>query len=121
MTVHDNRSITAVNRNGVELTIDLEGEDGFSPLELLLASLGSCGAVDFALLMSKQREPVTPFEVQVDGLKEDNRMQWLGVTYRLEADPDAKKVERARLKTATDLCTVSRTLASGTSVEHVVT
>jgi putative redox protein len=120
MTVDATRSITAVNRNGIQLTIDPEGERGFSPLELFLTALGSCSAVDLALLMKKQRDPVTPFSVDVDGLKEDTRMQWLRVTYRIDQDVDARKLERARVKTAEDLCTVSRTLASGTQVDHVV-
>jgi putative redox protein len=120
ITAHDEWSMTAVNRNGVELTIDGKGEHGFTPLELLMAALGGCGAIDFALLMTKQRDPVTPFTLDVDGLKEDLRMQWMRVTYQLQGDPDAIKVERARVKTATDLCTVSRTLTSGCPVEHVV-
>jgi|SRR5262245_8399816 len=120
LTAHDAWSMTAVNRNGVELTIDGKGEHGFTPLELLMAALGSCGAIDFALLMEKQRESVTPFMMDVDGLKEDLRMHWLRVTYDLEGDPDLRKVERARVKTASDLCTVSRTLTSGCPVDHVV-
>jgi putative redox protein len=120
MTVDATRSITAVNRNGVQLTIDPEGELGFSPLELFLTALGSCSAVDLALLMKKQRDPVTPFNVDVDGLKEDMRMQWLRVTYAIEQEVDAGKLERARIKTAEDLCTVSRTLSSGCPVEHIV-
>jgi putative redox protein len=120
MTVHDGRSITAVNRNGVELKIDGKGEHGFTPLELFLAALGSCSALDFALLMDKQRESATPFAVDVDGLKEDLRMQFMRVTYRIVDELDARKTERARFRTAEDLCTVSRTIASGTRVEHVV-
>jgi putative redox protein len=120
MTVDATRSITAVNRNGVRLTIDPEGEHGFSPLELFLTALGSCSGVDLALLMKKQRDPVTPFSVDVDGLKEDTRMQWLRVTYRIDQEVDDRKLERARVKTAEDLCTVSRTLASGTRVDHVI-
>jgi len=120
MTTQSTRSITAVNRNGVELTIDPEGELGFSPLELFMTALGSCSAVDLALLMKKQRDPVTPFTVDVDGLKEDTRMQWLRVTYAIHDEADPRKLERARVKTAEDLCTVSRTLASGTRVEHVI-
>lgn len=120
VTAHDAWTMTAVNRNGVELTIDGKGEHGFTPLELLMAALGSCGAIDFALLMEKQRDPVTPFTLDVDGLKEDLRMHWMRVRYHLEADADMRKVERARVKTATDLCTVSRTLSSGCPVEHVV-
>jgi putative redox protein len=120
MTVDATRSITAVNRNGVQLTIDPEGELGFSPLELFLTALGSCSAVDLALLMKKQRDPVTPFRVDVDGLKQDMRMQWMRVTYSIDRETDPRKLERARIKTAEDLCTVSRTLSSGCRVEHVV-
>jgi putative redox protein len=120
MTADSTRSITAVNRNGIRLAIDPEGELGFSPLELFMTALGSCSAVDLALLMKKQRDPVTPFTIDVDGLKEDIRMQWMRVTYRIDHEVDARKLERARVKTAEDLCTVSRTLTTGCRVEHVV-
>jgi putative redox protein len=120
MTATGLRSITAVNRNGIELSIDPEGEHGFSPLELFLVALGSCSAVDFGLLMRKQRDPVTPFTIDVDGLKEDLRMRWMRVTYRIEHEADLRKLERARVKTAEDLCTVSRTLTTGCPVEHVI-
>jgi len=120
MAATSTRSITAVNRNGIELSVDPEGEHGFTPLELFMTALGSCSAVDLALLMKKQRNPVTPFTIDVDGLKQDARMQWLRVTYHIEDGSDPRKLERARIKTAEDLCTVSRTLSSGTTVEHVV-
>ncbi len=84
-----------------------------------MASLGSCSAVDIALLMRKQRAPITPFEIEVVGEKDDARMQWLRVTYTVPAGADPAKLERARSKTAHDLCTVSRTLARGCPVEHV--
>jgi len=119
LTANDDGTVTATNRHGVELTIDANGEAGLSPLELLLASLGSCSAVDIALLMRKQREAITPFDIEVVGEKEDARMQWLRVTYTVPAGADPAKLERARSKTAEDLCTVSRTLAGGCSVEHV--
>ena len=120
MTVNPDDTVTVTNKHGTQLTVDPNGLLGLSPLELLLASLGSCSAVDFALLMRKQRDPVEPLRIEVDGYKEDTRMQWLRVTYHVDAGPDPIKVERARSKTATDLCTVSRTLADGTPVEHVV-
>jgi uncharacterized OsmC-like protein len=120
LTANDDGTVTAVNRHGVQLTIDPDGVAGLSPLELLLAALGSCGAVDVALLMRKQRAPITPFGIEVEGLKEDTRMPWLRVTYDVGADVDLDKLERARRRTAEDLCTVSRTLAHGAAVEHVV-
>jgi putative redox protein len=120
MIVNDDDTVTVTNKHGTQLVVDLEGLRGLSPLELLLAALGSCSAVDFALLMRKQRDPVEPMRIEVDGDKEDTRMQWLRVRYHVDDRHQAHKVERAREKTATDLCTVSRTLSGGCAVEHVV-
>ena len=120
MTVNPDDTVTVTNKHGTQLTVDQNGLLGLSPLELLLAALGSCSAVDFALLMRKQRDPVEPLRIEVDGDKEDTRMQWLRVTYHVDEERDPIKVERARSKTATDLCTVSRSLADGCPVVHVV-
>jgi uncharacterized OsmC-like protein len=112
MTVNPDDTVTVTNKQGTQLLVDLEGIRGLSPLELLLAALGSCSAVDFALL--------EPLRIEVDGDKEEMRMQWLRVRYHVDDGHDAGKVERAREKTAVDLCTVSRTLAGGCPVEHIV-
>jgi putative redox protein len=120
MTVNADDTVTVTNKHGTELLVDLEGIRGLSPLELLLAALGSCSAVDFALLMRKQRDPVEPLRIEVDGDKQEMRMQWLRVRYHVAVGHEVRKVERARERTAVDLCTVSRTLAGGCPVEHVV-
>jgi uncharacterized OsmC-like protein len=120
MTVNADDTVTVTNKHGTELLVDLEGLRGLSPLELLLAALGSCSAVDFALLMRKQRDEVEPIRIEVDGDKEDTRMQWLRVRYHVGEGHDARKLERAREKVANDLCTVSRTLTMGCPVDHVV-
>jgi putative redox protein len=120
MTVNPDDTVTVTNIHGTQLLVDCDGIRGLSPLELLLAALGACSAVDFALLMRKQRDGVEPLHLEVDGDKEDARMQWLRVTYHVHEGADDRKVERARSRVADDLCTVSRTLSSGTPVEHVV-
>jgi putative redox protein len=120
MTVNPDDTVTVTNKHGTELLVDCDGIRGLSPLELLLAALGSCSAVDFALLMTKQRDPVEPLRIEVDGDKDDNRMQWLRVTYHVHEGADERKVERSRSKVQNDLCTVSRTLAAATPVEHVI-
>jgi uncharacterized OsmC-like protein len=120
MTVNPDDTVTVTNKHGTELLVDCDGVRGLSPLELLLAALGACSAVDFALLMRKQRDVVEPLHLEVDGDKEDARMQWLRVTYHVGDGHDERKVERSRFKVANELCTVSRSLASGTPVEHVI-
>jgi putative redox protein len=116
MTADGDGAVVATNRHGATLAIDPTGEQGFTPVELLLAALGSCGAVDVALLMRKQRDPVTSMTIDVDGEKDDHRMTWLRVTYRFDEEHDPKKVARAIEKTAEDLCSVSRTLRAGAPV-----
>ena len=119
LTANDDGTVTAMNRHGTQLTIDPDGTRGSPHSSCCWPSLGSCGAVDVALLMRKQRAPITPFGIEVVGEKEGARMQWLRVTYTVPASTDAAKLERSRSKTADDLCTVSRTLARGCPVEHV--
>jgi putative redox protein len=120
MTANTDGTVTVTNKHGTQITVDQDGLLGLSPLELLLAALGSCSAVDVALLMRKQRDPIEPFHIEVDGDKEDFRMEWLRVTYAIGEGHDPAKLERARSKTALDLCTVSRTLGAGCPVEHVI-
>lgn len=118
ITADEDGTITATNRRGITLPVDPDGMDGFTPVELLLAALGSCGVVDLALLMRKQRDPIGSMIVEVEGEKVDMRMTWLRVTYHLDEPHDPVKLERARSKAAEDLCTVSRTLSC--PVEHVI-
>lgn len=120
LVANEDGTVVVTNRHGTQITVDLHGKRGLTPLEMLLAALGSCSAVDIVELMRKQRDPVTPLAVAVEGLKDDQRMQWLRVTYHVGAEVDERKFERARSKTAEDLCTVSRTLTHGCPVDHVV-
>ena len=120
LVANEDGTVVVTNRHGTQITVDLHGKRGLTPLEMLLAALGSCSAVDIVELMRKQRDPVTPLAADVEGLKDDQRMQGLRVTYHVGAEVDERKFERARSKTAEDLCTVSRTLTHGCPVDHVV-
>ncbi|MFF4802817.1 OsmC family protein [Streptomyces sp. NPDC001351] len=106
-----------------------EGEDEFTPVELLLAALGGCTAVDVDIATSRHAEP-TRFSVAVTGNKINdelgNRMTDLQVTFSV-AFPDGEGADRARailpraVKTSHDrLCTVSRTVETGTPVTVAV-
>lgn len=102
-----------------------DGETAFTPVELLLAALGGCTAVDVDIATSRHAEP-DAFTVTVDGTRTDddlgNRLTDLAVTFHVTF-PDGEGAERARailpraVKTSHDrLCTVSRTVETGTPV-----
>lgn len=104
-------------------------DDEFTPVELLLAALGGCSAVDVDLATSRHAEP-TAFTVEVTGHKVDdelgNRLTDLAVTFTVTF-PDGEGADRARtilpraVKASHDrLCTVSRTVETGTPVTATV-
>jgi uncharacterized OsmC-like protein len=120
---------TATNARGCTITFgtgsDPHDDTEFTPVELLLAALGGCTAVDVDVATSRHAEP-TRFSVEVTGNKISdelgNRMTDLAVTFSV-AFPDVEGADRARailpraVKTSHDrLCTVSRTVEIGTPV-----
>ena len=119
LTVDEGR-VEATNRHGATLHIDPDGRTGFTPVELFLAAIGSCGGIDVDLLMRKQRDPVDRMSLTVEGHKVEHRMRDLRVIYELDGEHDPRKVARAVTHTAEDLCTVSRTLATASPVTHEV-
>jgi uncharacterized OsmC-like protein len=106
-------------------TIKVGGDD-FTPVELLLAAIGSCTAMDTDVVTSRRVEP-TAFTVTVSGDKVSdhetgNRMDNLAVTFEVRF-PESETGDAARAllpRTVAlshdKLCTVSRTVERGTQV-----
>ncbi len=114
------------NRRGGTIRIGDGSDDDFSPVELLLAAIGGCTAVDADTATSRKAEP-TEFTVTVRGDKlsdseNGSRMENLAVTFSVtfpegEKGDDARKVLPRAVKLSHDkLCTVSRTVERGTPV-----
>jgi uncharacterized OsmC-like protein len=119
---------TATNPRGVTISLG-SGDADFSPVELLLAAIGGCTAIDADVATSRHAEP-TAFSVSVTGhkIKDDagSRMTDLEVTFRVSfpegAEGDAARAILPRaVKLSHDrLCTVSRTVEIGTPVKSTV-
>jgi len=59
---------SAENESQVRIVIDGESPPvGLRPMELLLASLGSCTAYDVVSIMKKKRTPLARYRVEVEG------------------------------------------------------
>ncbi|MBM0231944.1 OsmC family protein [Micromonospora sp. STR1_7] len=106
------------------------GEDAsFTPVELLLAAIGGCTAIDVDHITSRRAEP-TRFSVDVTGDKirdeaGGNRMQNLRVEFTVTFPPGAdgdrarEALPRSLQQSHDRLCTVSRTVELGTPVSVV--
>lgn len=116
---------TAVNGRGGTLDFGTGDVDDFTPVELFLAAIGGCTAVDVDIFTTRRSEPES-FVVEVGGEKVrdegGNRMEDLSVTFRLTfPDGEGGDTARALLPEAVQrshdrLCTVSRTVELGTPV-----
>ena len=115
----------ATNDRGGQISMGTgEGTD-FTPVDLLLAAIGGCTAVDVDILTSRRAEPDS-FDVRVDADKvrdaEGNHLSDIVVTFRVRF-PDGEQGDKARAllpdavkKSHDRLCTVSRTVELGTPI-----
>lgn len=118
----------ATNQAGAALTFGRD-EGLLSPVDLLLASIGACTAIDVDTVTTRRAEPDT-FQVLVEGDKvrdeTGSRMTDLTVTFRLvfpegEAGDAARAVAPRALRTSHDrTCTVSRTIERGSPVTAIL-
>lgn len=120
---------TATNARGGVLEFGSGGDADFTPVELLLAALGGCTAIDADVATSRHAEPLG-FRVEVRGDKiadeEGSRMENLAVTFHV-VFPEGEAGDRARailpraVRLSHDrLCTVSRTIERGTPVSSTL-
>jgi uncharacterized OsmC-like protein len=120
------------NVRGGTLSVGSGGETDtdFTPVELLLAAIGACSAIDVDVVVSRRAEP-TEFSAVVQGDKvrdpeEGNRMENLAVEFTIrfpegEAGDKAREALPRAVKMSHDrLCTVSRTVELGTPVSTTV-
>ena len=118
---------TVHNARGGTLPV---GGDAFTPVEPLLAAIGTCTAIDTDTVTSRRAEPES-FTITVSGDKaadpdQGNRMTNLSVTFdvRFPDTPDgdeARKLLSRTVKLSHDkLCTVSRTVELGTEVRTTI-
>ena len=118
----------ATNERGGETFFGLGGEDpDFTPVELLLAALAGCSALDVEALTSK-RAASSGFTVRAEGDKVrdegGNHLSGLRVTFDVtfpegpEGDAARERLPGAIEMSRDRLCTVSRTVQLGADVSY---
>ncbi len=116
----------ATNRRGGALPVGSGEDPDFTPVELLLAAIAGCSAIDVDLITGKRATP-TSFDVHAEGDKirddDGNHMVNLKLVFDVvfgddEAGDAARSVLQRAIEQSRDrLCTVSRTVALPSPVE----
>jgi putative redox protein len=117
-------TMAALNTRGGELPIGT-GWDGerFNPIEMLLAAIGGCAAIDFTTVLARRGHPLSGLAIEVRGRRaSDERLEAIEVFYELPEDAEVgdEDIEVARRLTADVLCTVSRTVQHSSPIEYVI-
>lgn len=118
----------AVNDRGGETFMGTGGEDpDFTPVELLLAAIAGCSAIDVDLITGK-RSASTGFTVTSQGHKvrdeDGNHMTGLRLSFDVtfpdgpEGDAARERLPQAIAQSRDRLCTVSRTVQLGAEVDY---
>ena len=115
----------AVNARGGTIEFSTDREQTFTPVELFLASIAGCSAIDVDFITAKRAEPIR-FEVSMTGNsirdEQGNHLVNLAMTFDIAFPDDdggraaAGVLPDAIARSHDRLCTVSRTIELGTPV-----
>ena len=122
-------SYTVTNARGGQMTMASGDGPEFTPVELLLAAIGGCTAVDVDLVTSRRAEPAE-FSVEVGAEKMSNGglnyLTDITVTFRTRF-PEGEDGDKARAvlpdivrKSHDRLCSVGVTVERGTPITPVI-
>ncbi|MCR9102998.1 MAG: OsmC family protein [bacterium] len=111
----DDFHLQAANEDG--LTVETDGSPSIGghnkalrPMQMLLASLGSCSAIDVIHLLRKQRQELRDIKVTVTGERDTTKtpspFTAIHVHYVLFGDIADNKAERAVSRSMEKLCSV---------------
>jgi uncharacterized OsmC-like protein len=119
----------AVNARGGTIEFSTDREPTFTPVELFLASIAGCAAIDVDFITSKRGEPLR-FEVSMTAnkVRDDHGHHLVNLVMTFDvAFPDddggreaAGVLPDAIERTHDRLCTVSRTVEIGTPVATAI-
>jgi len=99
-------------------------EGGLAPMQLLLAGVGGCSAIDVLHILEKQQQKVDSLKVEVDGDRQKvegashTEYRSIHLHFILSGDLDPKKVERALKLSITKYCSASKALEKGSEITY---
>lgn len=123
-------NMEAINEDGNLLLMDGSSDiggngKGMRPMQLLLAAVGGCSAIDVILILKKQKQIIESFEVEVDGEREKiqdySLFRDICLHFKIKGQVDRDKAEKAIQLSLEKYCSVSKTLEPTANVTYKLT
>lgn len=127
--INDAYHFRASNESGntldLDASADIGGENkGFRPMQLLLAAVGSCSAIDVVSILKKQKQHITHFDVEVDAdrqsVEEHSEYKTIHIHFKLSGNIDQEKAEKADRLSIGKYCSVSKALEPLSKITYTV-
>ena len=98
---------------------------GVGPMQTLLMAIGGCSAIDIVLILKKQKQEITDFQISIEGDRQQNVEPALWesahVHFKLKGKIEKEKAERAVQLSMEKYCSVSKTLEkAGAKITYTV-
>ncbi|MEO6604352.1 MAG: OsmC family protein [Aeromicrobium sp.] len=119
----------ATNVRGKTLDFGEGADADFTPVELLLAAIAGCTAIDVDYLVGKRVDPESfDLSIRADKIRDElgNRLTDINLTFDVtfpageDGDRAREILPRSIAQSHDRLCTVTRTVVVGTPVESVI-
>lgn len=120
----------AFNEEGNSLLMDGSKEigghgTGMRPMQLLLSALGGCSAIDIILILKKQKQEISSFEIEVEGdrekINDHSLFKTINLHFKIKGKVEYEKAERAIQLSIDKYCSVAKTLEPTAKINYKVT
>jgi len=125
--LNDAFHMEARNEQGNTVQLDSSPESGGSnlgmrPMQMLLAAMGGCSAIDVVSILKKQRQALRDIKITVTGEREKDATPSLYTEvhahFKLFGDLDPDKAEKAVALSIEKYCSVAKTLEKTATVTY---
>jgi len=122
-------ALEAANEDGNVVALDASHEiggkgNGMRPMQLILAALGGCSAIDVLQILKKQKQDIGSFRVEVDGNRKKTRgysiFNSIEIRFIIGGNVNPEKAERAVNLSMEKYCSVAKTLEPTAKITYKV-
>jgi putative redox protein len=116
----------AKNENNKTINIDASpniggNDNGFRPMELLLAGLGGCSGIDVLHILKKQKIELEDFSIIIEATRKNEQpaiFETINVLFEVKGEVDEAKVKRAIDLSMEKYCSVTKILEKSATIEY---